>query len=156
MRLVSLAGATVLVLLVAAGCGDEGEDAAATATTATTDEVVFEGDPDSPFCEASRAAADDPVLDPFEPGLAPAEIERRFDVLAQRFAGFADVAPPDLADDLRLLDRSFDELAALLASVEYDFEELARTEVDMSLFDDPVFTDVAARLAAYQDQVCER
>lgn len=163
MTLRSRAGAAVCALLLATGCGDDGgvDDAgssipdAAPAATGSTPVPSFEGDPDSEFCRRSRDAADEPVLDPFQEGLEPREVELRFRALAQRFEGFAEIAPEPLEDDLALLDRAFDDLAALLEGADYDFEQLAAAEVDVSVFDDPALAVVADRLAAYQDQVCD-
>jgi hypothetical protein len=139
-----------LALLTA--CGDE--DGAAPATTTTTAVPDFAGDADSPFCRRSREAATQPVLDPFAPGLDPREVELRFRALAQRFSGFAELAPEPLADDLALLDRRFEELAAILEEAGYDFQELAASGQDLAVFDDSALADVAARLTAYQEQVC--
>lgn len=158
----SLAGATVCALLLATGCGDDGgvddaldaTDDAAPEVTGSTPRPSFEGDPDSEFCQRSREAADQPVLDPFEAGLEPREVELRFRALAQRFEGFAEIAPEPLEEDLALLDQAFDELAVVLEDADYEFEELAAAEVDVSVFDDPALAVVADRIAAYQDQVC--
>jgi hypothetical protein len=156
-----LLAATVLGLVLAAACGsDEGsEDAAPTAAptsgvTASTAPLEFDGDPDSEFCRRSREAADQPVLDPFEAGIEPREVELRFRALAQRFAGFAEIAPDPLADDLTLLDQTFRDLAVLLDDADYDFARLAEAGADISVFDDPALAEVADRLTAYQDQVC--
>lgn len=155
-----LLAATVLGLLLAAACGgDEGsEDAGPTEATrevsASTAPPEFDGDPDSEFCQRSRQAADQPVLDPFEAGLEPREVELRFRALAQRFAGFAEIAPDPLADDLTLLDQTFQDLAVLLDDADYDFARLAEAGADISVFDDPALADVADRLTAYQEQVC--
>lgn len=159
MTRVPLLAATVLGLLLA-GCGGGGaEDAAPTAppsseTTGATAPLAFEGDPDSEFCQRSRDAADQPVLDPFEAGLERREVELRFRALAERFEVFADIAPEPLADDLDLLDRTFQDLAALLEEADYDFARLADAGADVSVFDDPALAVVAERLEAYQDQVC--
>lgn len=154
------AAAALAAVSVVAACGDDDSASPGPSTTEapveTTAPPSYEGDPDSPFCQRSRAAADQPVLDPFEAGLEPREVELRFRALAQRFEGFAEVAPEPLAADLTALDESFDDLADALESAGYDFARLAAADVDVSLFDDPAFTDVAARLAAYQDQVCNR
>ena len=159
MTRVPLLAATVLGLLLA-GCGGGGaEGAAPTAppsseTTGSTAQLAFEGDPDSEFCQRSRDAADQPVLDPFEAGLERREVELRFRALAERFEVFADIAPEPLADDLALLDRTFQDLAALLEEADYDFARLADAGADVSVFDDPALAVVAERLEAYQDQVC--
>lgn len=140
---------TASALLTA--CGDDGgDDEGAAATT----EPELRGDPGSPFCQRSREAADDPVLDPFEAGLEPSQVELRFRALADRFEGFAELAPEPLAEDLARVDARFDRLATLLEDAGYDFEQLARAEVDLSVFDDPELAAVAERLAAYQTQVC--
>lgn len=164
MTRVPLATATLLGLLLT-GCGGGGGEEAApteqpteqpssseTATSAVP--VSFEGDPGSPFCERSREAADEPVLDPFEAGLEPRDVELRFRALAQRFSGFADIAPDPLAEDLALLDQTFQDLAALLEDADYDFTRLADADVEVSVFDDPELAVVADRLQAYQEQVC--
>lgn len=164
MTLASVVGAAICALVLATGCSDDDgpEDAtesaedAAPEVTGTTVLPTFEGDPDSEFCQRSREAAEEPVLDPFEAGLEPREVELRFRALAQRFAGFADIAPEPLEDDLALLDQTFDDLASVLADADYDFEQLAAADVDVSVFDDPALAAVADRLAAYQDQVCTR
>lgn len=137
-----------LVLVAACGGDDDG------AAPATTDVARFDGDADSAFCRETREAADRPVLDPFEPGLDPREVELRFRALAQRFAALADLAPEPIADDLALLDERFDQLATVLDDADYDFEALAGSGEDLSVFDDPELAGVAARLSAYQEQVC--
>jgi hypothetical protein len=151
--------AVLAAALALAGCGDDdADDAAPDETTptapATTEPLEFDGDPDSAFCRRSREAAERPVLDPFEAGLEPQEVELRFRALAQRFDGFAELAPPELEDDLALLDERFDELARVLAEADYDFERVAASGVDVSVFDDPELGAVADRLSAYQAQVC--
>lgn len=158
-----LLAATILGVLLVAACGgdDDREGAAPTGSTATevtasTAPPEFDGDPDSEFCERSRQAADEPVLDPFEAGLEPREVELRFRALAQRFDGFAEIAPEPLAADLTLLDDTFQDLAVLLDEAGYDFARLAEDGADISVFDDPALAVVAERLAAYQDQVCDR
>lgn len=160
MTLRSLVAATTAVVLLAA-CSDSDSDAGDAATTedaveatATTAPPAFQGDPDSAFCRRSRDAADQPVLDPFAPGLEPREVELRFRALAQRFRGFAEIAPEPLADDLGHLDERFDRLALLLEEADYDFVELAAQGADVSVFDDPALARIADRLAAYQEQVC--
>lgn len=163
MRVRSLAGAALCALLLATGCSDDSgvddtapdTDDAAPEVTGSTPTPSFEGDPDSAFCQRSREAADEPVLDPFAPGLEPREVELRFRALAQRFSAFVDIAPEPLEEDLALLDETFDELAVVLEDADYDFEELAAAQVDVSVFDDPALAVVADRIAAYQDQVCE-
>lgn len=162
MTLRPLVVATVLAVLVTTACGSDGggEDAApteeaTTVATATTAPPDFAGDPESEFCRRSRQAADEPVLDPFAAGLEPREVELRFRALAQRFEGFADIAPEPLVEDLALLDDTFQGLAILLDDADYDFARLAEAGADISVLDDPVLADVAARLEAYQGQVCE-
>jgi hypothetical protein len=164
-RVLAAAAVAAVAAVLFAGCGDDdgsADDAAPTATVSddvpldTGEPPVFRGDPDSEFCQRSRDSADRPVLDPFAPGLEPREVELRFRALAQRFGEFADVAPEPLTEDLDLLDERFGELAELLDAAGYDFERLAQQGADVSAFDDPAFEAVAQRLAAYQDQVCER
>lgn len=161
MTLRPLVVATALAVFVTTACGgdDGGEDAAPTEGAAETTEDTappdFEGDPDSEFCRRSRQAADEPVLDPFEAGLEPREVELRFRALALRFEVFAGVAPEPLADDLALLDDAFQELAALLEAADYDFARLAESGAEIAVFDDPALADVAVRLEVYQDQVCD-
>lgn len=162
MTRLPLVAATVLAVLVTTACGsdDGGEDAAPTESstseaTATTEPPEFEGDPDSAFCRRSRQAADEPVLDPFEVGLDRREVELRFRALAQRFEGFAEIAPEPLADDLALLDGTFQDLAVLLEEADYDFARLAEDDGGISVLDDPALADVAVRLEAYQRQVCD-
>lgn len=161
----SLAAAAGAALVLVAACGsDDGDDAAMPEDPAVAEDVpldtgeppVFDGDPDSEFCRRSHESAERPVLDPFAPGLDAREVELRFRALAQRFGEFADVAPEPLADDLALLDERFGELSELLEGAEYDFARLAEQGADISAFDDPAFEAVAARLAAYQEQVCDR
>ena len=57
----------------------------------------------------------------------------------------------DVDDDA---DEQDADVAALLDDADYDFAVLARSDVDVTLFDDPVFGDIAARIDAYQSQVC--
>ena len=75
MTLRAAVGAALCALVVAAGCGGDGDDPAAgpeltpdAEATASTAPPTFEGDPDSEFCQRSREAAEEPVLDPFEAG----------------------------------------------------------------------------------------
>lgn len=161
------AAALLSVAALLAGCSDDAapsEEAAPSTTLASSTpvagggelELEFEGDPDSAFCERSRAAADQPVLDPFEPGLAPREVELRFRALSSRFRGFEAVAPEPLAEDLELLVATFGDFAELLEAADHDFGRLAEADVDVSVFDDPALDRVATRLAAYQQQVCGR
>lgn len=161
MRARWLAASALLAVLLGAACGSDerredsaAPDAVSSEATATTRPLSFEGDPDSDFCRRSRDAADEPVLDPFAAGLEPREVELRFRALAQRFDGFADIAPEPLSEDLARLDETFQELATLLEAADYDFAELATEDIDVSIFDDPALAAVADRLAAYQDQVC--
>lgn len=148
--------AVAVLLLAACGGGDDGgdEEAAASSTTDTTGVPEFEGDPDSAFCEASRRAAEEPVLDPFAADLDPREVRLRFEALAERFRSFAELAPEGLAADLALLRERLDQLSTVLEDAGYDFQALAESGEDVTVFDDPALADVAARLAAYQDQVC--
>lgn len=143
----------VLAGALLAGCGDDGGDAEGSAP-ATTDVPAFEGDADSPFCRVSRESADEPVLDPFAPQLDAGEVQTRFESLATRFERLTEVAPAPLEDDLTLLDERFDRLGAVLAEADWDFANLVEADEDLSLFDDPALADVAARLGAYQSQVC--
>ncbi len=156
----ALVATTALALSLTACSGEgPGDDAASTSTTtqatATTAPPEFAGDPDSEFCQRSRDAAEQPVLDPFEAGLEPRDVELRFRALAQRFEGFAEIAPEPLEEDLTLLDAAFADLAVLLEEADYDFARLAEQGADISVFDDPALGAVADRLAAYQSQVCD-
>ena len=152
--------ATVLLALPLTACsGDDGRDpepasAPTTEAPSSTAPPEFEGDPDSEFCQRSREAAEEPVLDPFEAGLDARDVELRFRALAQRFEGFAEIAPAPLTEDLTLLDGAFEDLAVLLEEADYDFARLAEQGADISVFDDPALGAVAERLAAYQNQVC--
>ncbi len=150
MKVAPLVATLLVSVLLVLGCtsddaaddGGDADGATGTAAEAGSDEEAgtgptFDGDPDSPFCQASRDGADRPVLDPFAPGLDPEEVELRFAALAQRFRGFAAVAPDALADDLDLLVASFDELEGLLEQADYDFTQLVEAELDVSVFDDP-------------------
>lgn len=156
----ALAATAVLALSITACSGDDGGEDAGPAAASTTEAPTstappeFEGDPDSEFCQRSREAAEKPVLDPFEAGLDARDVELRFRALAQRFEGFAEIAPEPLTEDLTLLDDAFQDLAVLLEDADYDFAQLADQGADISVFDDPALGAVAARLAAYQDQVC--
>ena len=161
----ALAALAVAALLVGSCSGGDGADAAGSPDASTTtlastsvaaDAPVFTGDPDSEFCQLSRAAADRPVLNPFEAGLDPREVELRFRALSSRFRAFHDVAPEPLADDLDQLVATFDDFARILQDAGYDFGRLAEQNVDVSTFDDPALQRVAERLAAYQDQVCRK
>ncbi len=160
--LVALAVAALLAGSCSGGDGADaaGAPAASTTTLASTsvaaDAPVFTGDPDSEFCQLSRAAADRPVLNPFEAGLEPREVELRFRALSSRFQAFHDVAPEPLADDLDQLVATFDDFARVLQDAGYDFGRLAQENVDVSAFNDPALRKVADRLAAYQEQVCRK
>lgn len=146
-----------LAALVLVGCssgGDaDGDDEGQARSTTTTAEVpVFSGDPDSAFCRLARE--DRPVLDPFEPGLGPREVELRVRQLRNRFDEFAAAAPTELRSELRSLVDALDELDVLLEEHDYDFGALADSGADTSMFDRSEFGGVAVRIAAYRQQVC--
>lgn len=149
------------VLLVAAACNGDGDAApqptvtstSSTVATATTPVPEFTGDPDSAFCRLVDEAADRPVLDPFQPGLAPRDVQVRFLALRNRFAEFREVAPTALIVDLDQVLDALDELETVLADADWDFAEVPEG-TDRSVFDDPAFADVSLRLAAYREQVC--
>lgn len=149
------------VVLVATACTGDGDatpqptvtSTSSTVATATTPVPEFTGDPDSAFCQLVREAEDRPVLDPFEPGQAPRDVQVRFLALRNRFAEFRAVAPAELVADLDQVLDALDELEAVLAAADWDFTAVPEG-TDLSVFDDPAFTDVGARLSAYQEQVC--
>ena len=154
-------GAVLLLAVVGACSGDDQAppDAApaeeTSSTTASSTTVPdFDGDPDSEFCRLVRSAGDRPVLDPFAAGLEPREVELRFRNLRSRFREFADAAPPELAPTLGDLLEALDQLGTILEDNDHDFARIAESGVDTSVFDDPAFTDVAARISAYDSQVC--
>lgn len=159
----------MLVALVVAGCtGDDAETADGTAdgTRATTTTVVessttadpptFTGDPDSAFCAEILAAADRPLLDPFEAGLDAREIELRVRALVVRFEQLATVAPPELTDDVASVGGALRALDATLADHDYDLGAAGEAGADLSFLDDPAFESVAVRIASYTEQVCRR
>ena len=144
-----------LAALVLVGCssgGDADDDAQARSTTTTTEVPLFSGDPDSAFCRLARE--DRPVLDPFEPGLEPREVELRVRQLRNRFDEFAAAAPSELRTELRSLVDALEELDVLLEEHDYDFGALADSGADTSMFDRSEFGGVAVRIAAYRQQVC--
>ena len=158
---VALGGAFVLLVGVSACSGDDRQPPSAapeetTSSTATAPTTVpdFSGDPDSEFCELVRGAGDRPVLDPFEAGLEPREVELRFRNLQSRFAEFADASPPELEPILDELLVALEQLGTILDDHDYDFAQVAESGADTSVFDDPAFTDAAARISAYETQVC--
>lgn len=126
----------------------------ATASTVSTTVPTFTGDPDSPFCRLIVEGAERPVLDPFEPGLDPSEVELRLRNLRNRFEEFAEVAPPGLEADLDALVVALADTDASLAVHDYDFAAMAEAGVTVSTFDDPVFEIVGFRLGQYRIQVC--
>lgn len=140
--------------LVIAACsdGDPAADEAQARSTTTTTLPEFSGDPDSPFCRLARE--DRPVLDPFEPGLEPREVELRVRQLRNRFDEFAAVAPTELGPELRSLVDALEELDALLEEHGYDFGAVADAGADTSMFDRSEFGGVAVEIAAYRQQVC--
>ena len=150
----------LLVTATLAACSGGSDDASApsssttTASTTSTTVPTYTGDPDSDFCRLVTSADERPVLDPFETGLDANDVEVRFRALQLRFQEFDDVAPPELAPDLDALVASLDQLGGVLADAGYDFTELAKSEADVSAFDDPAFAETAARISAYRDQVC--
>lgn len=164
------AAAVLLAASVAIACaGDESvaptttASTSATASTSTSSDAAtttappdFTGDRDSPFCETVRAAADRPLLDPFEAGLEPDEVELRLRALVLRFDEFAAQAPDVLRDDLGDLVSALADLESSLADFGHDLGAAAEAGVDLSVVDEPRFADVAARLAGYSAQVCER
>ena len=149
------------ILLVLAACsGDDQTSSPSTMSSSTTEGTTttvpeFTGDPDSPFCTLVAAAEDNAVLDPFEPGLEPREVELRFRAMQLRFAEFAEAAPPELAGELADIVAALEDLDSVLAVADYDFTALAESGSDLSVFDDPRFAETAARIDAYRDQVCE-
>lgn len=161
-----VAGVVVLTMFVFANAedpdatdgrpSDQAVDDPTDDAVTTTDPVVpvFEGDPDSPFCAAIRDADDTPVLDPFEGGIEPREVELRLRALRVRFGEFAAVAPPALEADLDAVVDGLDDLDALLADNDYDFDRVAESGTDISLVSDPAFNAIGTRLLAYRDQVC--
>lgn len=156
------AGFLLAVLVALAACsGDDGGSLppTSTATSSATDETTttvpeFTGDAGSPFCALVTAADDRPVLDPFEAGLEPQEVELRFRAMQIRFAEFAEVAPSELADDLADLVTALDDLDTALDAAGYDFASLAESGADLSAFDAPQFFETATRIDAYRTQVC--
>ena len=151
-----------LLVVTATGCTDDDEDssratAEPTSSTTTSSTIVpsFTGDPDSDFCRLVRTAGERPVLDPFERGIEPREVELRFRNLRNRFAEFAEVAPPELSSVLGELLTALDELGAILEDHDFDFAQVADSGADASVFDDPAFEDAAVRIEAYDQQVCE-
>lgn len=157
------AAAVLLAASVALACsGDDGAAAPTTTAVAPTTEVTattapptFTGDPDSPFCTTVRAAADRPILDPFEAGLDADEVELRLRALTLRFGQFAEQAPDELRADLDDLSSALTELESTLAEFGHDLGAAAEAGVDLSVVDDPRFAEVAIRLTAYSTQVCE-
>lgn len=147
-----------IVCLVSVSCSGSGEDAApeetVTSSTTTTTVLVFTGDPDSPFCQLLAESEDRPVLDPFEAGIEPSEVELRFRSLQQRFGAFAEVAPPELAPDIDALVSALDSLGEQLDAAGHDFSVLAETGGDLGEFDDQEFAEVGDRIASYRRQVC--
>lgn len=146
-----------LAALAVLGCSSDDDaaddEARARSTTTTTELPVFRGDPDSAFCRLARQ--DRPVLDPFEPGLEPREVELRVRQLRNRFDEFAAAAPSELRTELRSLVEALEELDALLDEHGYDFAAVADSGADTSMFDRSEFGDVAVEIAAYRQQVCE-
>lgn len=156
------AAAVVLAVSVAFACSDADDDATPSTTvtspttveSTTTEPPAFTGDPDSPFCTTVRAAADRPLLDPFEAGLAPDEVELRLRALTVRFGQFAEQAPDELRTDLDDLSSALTDLESALADFGHDLGVAAEAGIDLSVVDDPRFVDVAVRLTAYTTQVC--
>jgi hypothetical protein len=144
-----------LAALVVVGCSSDGgadADDEAQSTTTSAEVPVFTGDADSAFCRLARE--DRPVLDPFEPGLEPREVELRVRQLRNRFDEFAAAAPRELRTELRSLVDALEELDALLEDHDYDFGALADSGADTSMFDRSEFGGLAVQIAAYRQQVC--
>jgi hypothetical protein len=151
---------TATTLVAACNGGADGGDRAGRGTTTSTRPPPsstlprFTGDPESDFCRLIRDAGERPVLDPFEPDLPPREVELRYRALQNRFAEYAEVAPPEVDDVLDDLVGALDELREILEDHDYDFGELAASGEDVTVFDAPEFVDAGSRIAAYQSQVC--
>ena len=156
-----LAGA----LCLAAGCTEDGARPATPTTTVASAESstttitatttpTFEGDPDSAFCQELTAAADRPLLDPFEAGIDARELELRLRALLVRFDALVGVAPAEIADDVELVATGLVALDEALARHGYDLGASADAGEDLSFLDAPEFSAVATRVAAYQRQVC--
>lgn len=146
-------GALVVGSVACSGSDDAPGAAPETSTSTTAPSRPFEGDPGSPFCQLVSDAQ--PVADPFEAGLPPAEVQDRLGELRSRFGTFEQSAPPELADVLRDLAETLEELDATLAEHGYDFERVADSGTDLADFDRPAFAAAAERIARYRDEVCE-
>ena len=95
------------------------------------------------------------MLDPFEAGLDPDDVEVRFRALRFRFHDLADVAPPELRRRHRRLGRVASTSSAPCSPEHgYDFGELAASEAGVAAFDDPAFADIAAGSPPTATQVC--
>lgn len=164
------AGASLTVLafgvavLASASCTDDtaapttttstAVSAVGTAPSSTTTVPVYEGDPDSVFCQELLAAADRPLLDPFAAGVDARELELRLRALLVRFETLVTTAPPAIADDVELVAAGIVTLDDALDRHGYDLGAAAEAGEDLAFLDAPEFGAVATRIAAYQDQVC--
>lgn len=136
-----------------AACSGDGDDSPAASSSASEPRAeVFEGDADSEFCVRSRQAASEELTDPFSPGLDAAETERRLELVRERFSAVARFAPVELEADLDALVAALESMASTLEAVDYDLSRL--TEADRASFDGSGFGAAAARIDAYQSQVC--
>lgn len=131
-----------------------GEAETSAPTTAARPAPSFSGDGGSRFCAAIAAPASGTVPDPFQPGIEPAEVERRMRGLRRRFDELVALAPVELADELGALARALGRLDETLASHGYDLAAAGAAGEDLSAFDAPEFEETADRLEAYREQVC--
>lgn len=158
------AGSLVVAVVVGAvGCSDDTSPPPTTTSTAvsvgepdpsSTTVPVFEGDPDSPFCRELAGADARPVLDPFAPGIDARELELRLRTLLVRFETLVTTAPAEIADDVELVAAGLVALDEALDRHDHDLGAAAEAGEDLTFLDAPAFGDVAARIAAYQEQVC--
>lgn len=155
----ALAVLSILLLAACSGGDDDASPGHSSTTTgasgsSSTTTVIFTGEADSEFCVLLAESEEQPVLDPFEAGLGPREVELRFRALELRFAELAEVAPPDLEADIDGLVTALEDLGSELEGAGYDFAALAESGADVSAFDDESFAESAARVDAYRQQVC--
>ena len=155
----------VVAALLLLGCSTDGESVAdavgqtttesAPTETSTTAVPDYTGDSGSTFCGLLRQAGERPVLDPFEAGLEPREIELRLRTLLVRFDELLRDAPAEITSDIELVATGLLALDDALSGHAYDLGAAAEAGENLAFLDAPEFADVATRIAAYETQVCD-
>jgi hypothetical protein len=138
-----LVAVVVLVLSVAAACGDDDEGA------------------DSAYCEDARAVAELP--DPFAAAgedavdpMAPDELREALESRREAVEQAADRAPEELEDDWQVVRITFDRIFAILEEADFDPEQWVERQEEIQALtqNNVLFAQAAIDIGAYDQRVC--